>query len=275
MTGILDSHVHLWDPDRHSYPWLDSQVSLRRPFHPDDLDPGGHELTGLIVVEAGCRPDHALAEVAWIESLALRWPVIRAMVAQAPLEDGPAAIAALAGRPFVVGVRRNVQDEQPGFMTGAGFVAGVGALAETDLPFDACVREHQLPELAQLVDRNPAVTFVLDHVGKPDIRQRRRAPWFEDLADLARRANVVAKLSGLTTEADKDRWRTAEIRPYLLHSLDVFGPDRCLYGSDWPVATLATTYPRWLELILDTIADLPSGAQTAVLSGTAQRVYRL
>ena len=276
MTALLDAHVHVWDPTRLDYPWLAAEEALRRPFGPADLDTGTYRLAGMVVVEAGVRTDLAAAEVSWIEALAARSPSpsVRGVVAQAPLEYGPDASASLSG-PFVLGVRRNVQDEPPGFLSEPAFVAGVAALAGRGFTFDACVREHQLRELIGLVDRVPEVTIVLDHLGKPNVRERRHQPWFDDLADLARRPNVVTKLSGLTTEADLDSWRPEDVLPYLRHAIEVFGPDRCLYASDWPVATLATSYARWVEVVLDAIADLPADAHAAVLAGTAERVYGL
>jgi L-fuconolactonase len=286
VSHLIDSHVHVWDPARLEYPWLANVPALGGPHGLADLDPDARGLAGLVVVEAGCSPQQALAEVAWVESLAASWPVIRGMVAHAPLELGPEALIGFLphlaeGKGIVVGVRRNVQDEPAGFLTASAFVAGVSGLAEFDLPFDACVREHQLRELIELVDRTPAVV-VLDHLGKPDIRTHGRSAqpqrshaWFADVTDLARRPNVVAKLSGLTTEADRDGWRDSDLRPYLLHAIEVFGPDRCLFGSDWPVATLATTYERWRDFVEGTIADLSSAARAAILSGTAERVYRL
>jgi L-fuconolactonase len=212
--------------------------------------------------------------MAWIEDIALERPAVLALVAQVPLEKGLVALEATMGHPLVSGVRRNVQDEAPGFMLTPGFVAGVGGLGTLGLPFDACVREHQLRELGRLVERNPGVTFVLDHLGKPDVRRRRREPWFRDLAALALHPNVFAKLSGLTTEADWQDWQPADVLPYLRHAIDVFGPERCMYGSDWPVATLATTYARWVDVVREAVADLPLREQTAVLIGTAERVYQ-
>jgi L-fuconolactonase len=284
---VIDTHVHLWDATLLAYPWLASEPALGPRYGIADLGSEGDRLAGLVVVEAGCRPDLALAEVAWIRSLAARWPVIRGMVAQAPLERGPQGLADLAGDRVgvgghVVGVRRNVQDEAPRFLVQDRFVAGVNALAELSLPFDACVREHQLRELAELADRAPTVVIVLDHLGKPDIRRHAAAAqprsthaWFADLASLAQRENVVVKLSGLATEADHGQWRERDIEPYLTHAIEVFGPERCLYGSDWPVATLATTYQRWRSLIEAVIAVLPATARADILAGTAQRVYRL
>ena len=121
----------------------------------------------------------------------------------------------------------------------------------------------------------PDVTFVLDHVGKPDIRAGLAEPWRSDIASLAKRPNVFCKLSGLTTEADHESWTEEQIRPYLLHAIDAFGPSRCMYGSDWPVVTLATTYGRWLELVLDVVSDLSTAERGSVLSTTAAAVYGL
>ena len=184
-----------------------------------------------------------------------------------------ASLAAAARHPLTVGVRRNVQDEAAGFMLARPMVEGVRQLADHRLPFDACVRDHQIKELIGLVDRCPEVTFVLDHLGKPAIRQRRVQPWFGDVAALAKRPNVVAKLSGLTTEADHGRWQAAQILPYLQHAIEVFGPQRCMFGSDWPVATLASTYRQWVDLVVDAASDLSAGEFSAIFNDTARRIY--
>lgn len=273
---MIDSHLHLWDPAVHEYPWLADEPDLDRAFGPSQVDAGRHDIDGFVVVEAGCR--RGQAELGWLGRLAMTWPRMRGIVAQAPLELGQAVaplLAELAQHPLTVGVRRNVQDERAGFMLAEPMVAGIRLLAVHGLPFDACVREHQLRELAELVDRCPEVIFVLDHLGKPAVAQHRRQPWLDDLASLARRPNVVAKLSGLTTEADHVRWRPADIVPYLSHALEHFGPARCMFGSDWPVATRATTYERWVELVLGVAAELPDVERSAIFAGTAVRVYGL
>jgi L-fuconolactonase len=286
MTRLVDAHLHLWDPSAQDYPWLAGQDALRRAFLPSDVDtagigpddPDGVTLGGVIVVEAGARPDHAAAELAWIEKLAASWPLIRAVVAQAPLELGAAAepvIAELAAHPLVTGVRRNAQDEPPGFLTRPDFVAGVTMLADAGLSFDACVRHHQLAELVRLVDLCPGVTFVLDHLGKPNIREGRWRPWHQDLARLATRDNVYAKLSGLTTEADPHRWQPNDIARYLTQALEVFGPTRCMFGSDWPVATLATDYRRWVDIVLGVLGGYAEPGRQAVLNGTVTQVHQL
>ncbi len=272
--ALIDTHLHLWDPQALPHPWLAGEPALDRTFLPADLDTGAHAIAGFIFVEAGA--ENGAAELAWVSRLARRWPALRGVVAHAPLELGADAaplLAQVASNALTVGVRRNVQDEPAGFMLSESFVAGVRLLGDRGLPFDACVRERQLRELAQLVDRCAEVTFVLDHLGKPGIAHGRQQPWRDDLSALARRPNVVAKLSGLTTEADPRRWTAQDIAPYLGHALTEFGPDRCMFGSDWPVSTLATTYQRWVDVVLHVIDGLASDERAAIAAGTARRVY--
>lgn len=261
-----------------AYPWLAGAPALNRDYDPTDLGPARHLLSGAVVVEAGRADDQWLAEVEWVESLAADWPFIVGMVAHAPLENrGRRAeqLAELGRHSLVVGVRRNIQDEGRGFALGRDFVAGVESLAEYGFPFDLCVRHWQLVEVTELVRRLPEVTFVLDHCGKPAVAQRLLEPWRSDIARMAELSNVVCKLSGLTTEADHRTWRTGDIEPYVRHALDVFGPDRCLFGGDWPVATLATPYERWRDLVARCGDSLSDMGVAAIAAGTAVRVYRL
>jgi predicted TIM-barrel fold metal-dependent hydrolase len=271
---VIDSHLHQWDPAALDYPWLAGEPALQRSFLLSDLDTGCYQVDGFIVVEAGCQDGPT--ELDWLTRLAESWPLITGVVVQVPVELGPPAAALLAQaarHPLTVGVRRNVQDERDGFMLAPPMVEGVRQLAGHRLPFDACVREHQIKELTALVDRCPEVTFVLDHLGKPAISHRRVQPWFDEVAALAKRSNVVAKLSGLTTEADHEHWQPVEILPYLRHAIEIFGPQRCMFGSDWPVATLATAYDRWVDLVVEATTDLTGAECSAIFSDTAQRIY--
>jgi L-fuconolactonase len=275
---LVDAHLHLWDPARLEYPWLAGIPQLHRRFGPADLDTGGHLLTGVVFIEAGRRDDQALAEVAWVEQLAAHWPVLQAVVAHAPLERGERCrrqLAELSRHRLVTGIRRNLQDEPAGFALAGDFVAGVRLLAGFGFSFDLCVRHRQLPEVTELVAAVPEVTFVLDHLGKPPVASGQLDPWREDLSRLAGHPNVVCKLSGLATEADHQRWQVADVLPYLACALAEFGPERCLVGGDWPVATLATSYQRWLDTVAGAISGLADEQQRAVLAGTATRVYRL
>jgi L-fuconolactonase len=247
---------------------------LHRRFGPESLPDGRQRY---VFVQADCRAEETWAEIAWIDELAQRTPIV-GIVSYAPLHEGAAArpeLERLAAHELVVGVRRLLQGEPESLLRSAELATGVSMLAELGLTFDACVTHEQLPAVTALAARCPDVTIVLDHLGKPDVARGRLDPWRADLAALAENPNVVCKLSGLTTEADHDAWTPDDLRPYLEHALACFGPERCLVGSDWPVATLATSYERWFEVLLEFLADLPSPAREAILSGNASRVYGL
>ncbi|MEV6643808.1 amidohydrolase family protein [Amycolatopsis sp. NPDC051371] len=264
MTAVLDSHVHFWDPRRLRYPWLDDVARLDRPFTPD-LFPVRHDV---IVVEAGRVAADAVAEIAWMRREAQRHPWIRGIVAHADLEN-PAEAGRFADDPFVVGVRRNVQDEAPGFLQREDFRTGVALLGEAGLPFDACVRAHQLPELTALAEACPQTTIVLDHLGKPSPGGPGYGEWRGALRRLARHGNVRCKLSGLATETAPGTARSLVVDA-LEEALDAFGPDRCLYGSDWPVMTLATDLEAWLDAVHAALGGHPA---EAVLRHNAEKTY--
>ncbi|MFF7159396.1 amidohydrolase family protein [Streptomyces sp. NPDC008139] len=275
-TPLIDSHVHFWNPRHLTYPWLSGIPALDRQRSPSDLLNDLPETVEAVFVEAGRTPDQAGQEVEWARGLARTRPWIRGAVAHVSLDDSaeaPEAIRRYASDPFVVGVRHNIQDELPGFTTGLDFRAGVRLLGEAGLPFDACVREGQLGELADLAVVCPQTLIVLDHVGKPSVPDPDPS-WRPALRRLARQDNVVCKLSGLATESTPGTAATALIA-VLREALEVFGPGRCLYGGDWPVMTLATTYGAWLELVRTAIADLPASDRDAVLRTNAVSTYRL
>lgn len=279
MTGsppIVDAHLHLWSPGRLTYPWL-RRTSLDRPFLPGDLDTGRHTVSRFVAVQAGCLPGQSAAEVSFVRDLARTFPRLRGLVAHARLEAGLAAgprIRELGSDPFVVGVRRLLQDD-PGLAASEGFVTGVRLLADHDLPLDACIRYQQLGEIARLAGQCPEIVIVLDHLGKPEHDPSALKAWSAGLAEVAARPNTVCKLSGLVTERGFAGATADTVRPALLTAVDTFGPQRCLFGSDWPVLTEVSAYERWADLVLDAISDLPPEQQAAILGGTATRVYRL
>ena len=274
---VLDAHQHAWDPRRFPYPWLAAHPPLDRSFSPRDLDPGGAPLAGRVLVEADCRPDQAAAETAWLLDLARADPTVMGVVAAVPLDRGAEVgrrIEELAAEPLVVGVRRLLQDEPAGFALRAGFVAGTRLLAAAGLVSDLCVREWQLAEVTKLVRACPEVTFVLDHLGKPAVAARPAEPWVSDLAMLAELPNVTVKLSGLATEAPPGT-PLQHCLPYLRHAVDCFSPERCLFGGDWPVSTLATTYGDWYRTVRSAVADLDPAERAGIMAGNARRVYAL
>jgi L-fuconolactonase len=279
---IVDAHVHLWEPTQFARPWLDALPTLNRPFGLADFQQQTNELpiTGMVFVETDVAAPYALREAQWVVALAQSEPRLQGVVAAARLEDGPRvrpALEALASLgPLVKGVRRNLQDERdPAFCLRPGFVEGVRLLAAYGFSFDICIRHDQLPAVTNLVRQCPAVAFVLDHLGKPAIGKGQLDPWRDQLATLATLPDVACKLSGLVTEADWRRWQPEELAPYVAHALAVFGPRRVLFGGDWPVVTLASTYQRWVETLDALTVHLSAGERRQLWGENARRWYRL
>jgi len=280
MLSLVDSHVHFWDPGRLRYDWLTGLPPLNRPYLPDHVPPGGADWTveALVFVQADCAPEQGQLEVDWVTALAGADRRLRGIVAFAPLEQGAAVrpvLEALRQYPLVKGVRRLIQSEPLGFSLQPNFVSGVQLLAEYGLTCDLCLLPPQLRDVIGLVQQCPQVNFVLDHLGKPGIKQHLLDPWRQDLAELAALPNVVCKVSGLVTEADWQSWTAADLQPYLEHALSVFGPARLMFGSDSPVATLAAAYARWVETLLDATRSLSHAEQASLFGLNAARFYRL
>ena len=271
---VIDAHVHLWDPGRLRYSWLDG-TELDRLIDASTLRAASGTVTDFVVVQADCADTQGLAEVEWLVEQSGELPGLRGIVAFAPLERGAEVrdyLDALRAIPSVVGVRRLIQDERPGFAVADRFLDGVAALADFELTFDVCVRSGQLGEVIELVSRTPDVQFVLDHVGKPRIGAD-PSRWRLQIAELAARRNIVCKLSGLMTEIVSGPTGVEAVEPFLSYALAEFGPDRCLFGSDWPVMTAAATYSEWLDVVIRLVPG--EDERRAVMAGTAERVYEL
>jgi len=278
---VIDAHVHLWDPGRFHYPWLDGIPALRRPFLPADYTAacGPVPVGAMVFMQCETAFAQAMDEARWVSVLAQQEPRLQAIVPWAPLEQGKGScgyLEELARLPLVKGVRRLIQPESdPGFCLQPGVVEGVQELARFGFSFDLCISHRQLPNTIRLVRQCPAVTFILDHIGKPDIKNRLRHPWEQELRELARLPNVVCKLSGLVTEADLAQWTPQDLKPYLDHVLDCFGFDRVLFGGDWPVVTLASAYPRWVAALEWAVAGCTAGDQANLFWNNAARIYRI
>jgi L-fuconolactonase len=279
----VDSHVHFWDRRRFHYDWLaDAGPALDREFLPEDLATERAPLVqvrpgGFVFVQADCRDEEGFDEVEWVHRLADSGADVLAVVAHAPLDRGagcaPMLEHLIRTAPLVSGVRRLLQDEPPGFVTDRSLVAGIRLLSQHGLAMDLCVRQPQLDEVVDLVDRCPDVLFVLDHLGKPSVTADDFGPWAAAVTRLAERPQVRCKLSGLMSEAPAGRRTTGALRPWLEHALTAFGPSRCMFGSDWPVLSSVGSYHQWCETVLEVVAELPDEDRTSVLSGTATATY--
>jgi len=278
---IVDTHVHFWDPRRLAYPWLAAVPALNRAFLPQDYRTQAllPNVEKLVFVECGGDPAGSLDEARWVAGLAAAEPRLRGIVARAALEQGTRVrddLAALAQIPLVVGIRRNLENEtDPEFCVSTDFIAGVRELPTFDFSFDICVRHHQLPAVIELVRRCPEVRFVLDHCGKPAVRERMLDPWRHHIRQLAALPNAQCKISGLLTEADLAGWRPPDLEPVMLHVLESFGPERVMLGSDWPVLRLASHHERWFEALEHCLTGIPDESRRRLYHANGEAFYRL
>jgi L-fuconolactonase len=275
---LIDSHVHFWDPGDLEYPWLTDLPALRRQFGPGDYLAGsqGVPVSAVLFVEANPLPSQGLAEARRVERLAASHPWIAGIVAFADL-TAPSAAAALeeiSRIPLVRGVRHNIQGNPPGFCLQAGYVNGVREAGQRGLVVDLCATHDQLSEVIELVDRAPATRFVLDHCGKPAIRDQSLDPWRDDIARLAERENVFCKVSGLLSEA-RPGSGTRDLLPYAGHVVEKFGTGRVLYGSDWPVLTLAGSHAGWYDFTRSLTSGWSEDEARGFYHENARRAYSL
>jgi L-fuconolactonase len=276
-THIIDSHVHFWDRSTLEYRWLDEEQSHLAMDHlPEHLRAAGGDVDGLVFIQADCRDDQGFDEASWMHDLADQGVPVLAVVAHAPLETDAAtrSLDRLTTLPRVRGIRRLLQDEDAGFAVDPRFVDGVRQLAAYDFTFDLCIREHQLRECLELTARVPEVTFILDHLAKPNVSAGNNfGEWSVLIDELASRPNVRCKLSGLGNEAQPQDRTMSAFRPWVEHAIAAFGAARCMYGSDWPVLTLATSYLDWLQIISTIASELPVNEGNLIMSGTALKTY--
>ena len=272
----IDAHHHFWHYSPAEYDWIDDPMaSIRRDFLPSDLAPAIASANIDAVVSVQAR--QTLAETETLLAHATAHPWIAAVVGWVPLID-PAVgdlLDRLAADTTLKGVRHVLQAEPDAYMDRTDFNAGLAQLRPRNLAYDILILHHQLPAAIRLVDRHPDQVFVLDHIAKPPIRNRELQPWARDLVELARRPNVSCKLSGVVTEADYAAWNYEQILPYLEAALAAFTPVRLMFGSDWPVCRVATTYLDWVRTVERFAASLTAAEREALFHSTAARAYRL
>ncbi|HEV2918307.1 MAG TPA: amidohydrolase family protein [Actinomycetota bacterium] len=281
-TLRVDAHHHLWDPGRRAYPWMDESVAaIRRPFGVADLDaaagPEGFEATIAVQAVSSLEETEELLDVAATSGR------VAGVVGWVDLADPEVAatLAALRDRPggrALVGVRHQVHDEpDPDWLLRDRVLDGLAAVAAAGLVYDLLVRERELPAARVVAERLPELTLVVDHLAKPRIREGAMEPWAGDLAALARHPNVACKVSGLVTEADWTAWTPAQLVPYVAHAAEVFGPERLLFGSDWPVCLLAAGYAEVVAAASEALdrAGFGRAEREAVFGANAHRLYRL
>lgn len=277
MADRIDAHHHLWRYRAADFPWIGENMDeLKRDFVPADLGPelAGAGIHGTVVVQA-CQ---SLDETEWLLSVAKDSKFIRGVVGWAPLSSSafPECLERLRTGAILTGLRHIIQDEpDPHFMQREDFNRGISAIADTGLVYDLLVFEKQLPSALEFVDRHPRQIFVLDHIGKPRIKDALIEPWRSNIFEMARRENVYCKLSGMVTEAEWSNWSIENLRPYFDAILEAFGPSRLMAGSDWPVCLLASGYGAWFETLDKLTASLSESERELIFGAVASDVYHL
>lgn len=278
--SIVDSHFHLWDKNNLHYPWLEKVPPLDQSFLLSELLEATKNLhvESFIFIQSECDHAQSMDEVRWVAKLAERDARIRGMVAYAPLEEGVAAIPyldALKEFPLVKGVRRILHAEADDFCMQQQFVEGVQLLAQYNLSFDVSAYPRQLPAVIQLVKQVPEVKFILDHLGRPTVSAGQSQAWEENLTQLAALPNVWCKISGLLSEINQEIWRSDKFKPYIFHAIEVFGIDRIMFGSDWPMVNLGGSYSHWVHTLNDLIHHAPEKEWHKLFYENARQCYRL
>jgi L-fuconolactonase len=274
---VIDAHHHLWQYNDRDYVWMSGEMNaLRRDFLLPDLEQVAREsaIEGTVAVQARQTID----ETEWLLGMASTHRLLQGVVGWVPLckPDVAGYLEHFASNSKLKAVRHVLHDEPDDFfMLRDDFNYGVGLLQRFGIAYDILIFERHLPQTLEFVDRHPGQVFIVDHIAKPKIKAGELSPWKENVLELAKRDNVYCKVSGMATEANWKAWTPEQLRPYFDIILASFGPERLMFGSDWPVLTLAGSYRRWAETFRSWISELAPAEQDQMARGTAIRAYRL
>lgn len=281
VTERTDAHHHVWDLSVRDQPWITgiAMRPLRRTFRPADLQAlaASNAVTTTVLVQTIPAAEETPELLAVADGSDLVAGVVGWVDLTAP--DVADRIATLQAEPTgdrLVGIRHPLQNEpDPDWITRPAVLRGLGAVAAAGLTYDLLILPHQLPAVLSAVQSVPELRFILDHGAKPPIRTRQTEPWATEIRRLATNPNTACKLSGLVTEADWTNWTVQTLRPYADVLIDAFGPQRLMFGSDWPVCLLAATYEQVAAAAEELSAELNTAERAQVFSGTANTWYRL
>ena len=277
MTDRIDAHHHFWHYDPAEYGWIgDEMAAIRRDFLPADLkreiDAAG--VDGVVSVQAR----QTVEETEWLLGMAGQNPFIRGVVGWVPLVSPQAGgeLERFAADANLKALRHVLHDEpDDNYMLRDDFNAGVALLKDFNLAYDILIFERHLPQTIEFVDGHPEQVFIVDHIAKPRISRNEVSPWRENIQELAKRRNVYCKISGLVTEADWKAWTAKQLKVYVDVVLSAFGPERTMFGSDWPVCLVACKYARWHGIVSGFVSSLSRDEQERILGGTAIEAYNL
>ena len=274
---IVDSHHHYWQYNPVEYDWIDDSMKvIRTDFLPEKLEQTIREagIDGVISVQAR----QSVEETDLLINMAHQNKFMKGVVGWLPLiqDDIETYLEKYSGEVILKGLRHVVQGEpDPEFILRNDFNRGISLLKKYSLVYDILIVERQLPNTIRFADQHPDQVFVLDHIAKPLIDRNELSPWKENIRELSKRENVSCKISGMVTEADFTNWTPEQLLPYFDVILNAFGPDRLLFGSDWPVCLVATSYKNWADLVRKNISTFSETEQAKIMGENAVRIYDL
>ncbi|MEM6830740.1 MAG: amidohydrolase family protein [Bacteroidota bacterium] len=274
---VIDSHQHFWNYDPSKHTWMSDEMEvIKKDFTPEMLSEifQQQEIDGCVAVQA----DQSEGETDFLVSLASQNSFIKGVVGWVDLRASNLGdrLAHFKKFPVIKGFRHVVQDEpDPNFMLGKAFQNGIELLGQYDFTYDILIFPNQLPAAISLSKTFPEQPFVLDHIAKPLIKERKLEEWESHIRELAASPNVSCKVSGMVTEADWSQWEYEHFVPYLEVIFDAFGVDRIMYGSDWPVCLLAAEYEKMKAIIDQFISGFDEAQKKAIMGGNAERFYKL
>jgi predicted TIM-barrel fold metal-dependent hydrolase len=288
---IIDTHQHLWDLKKFRLPWLKKNEALNRSYVMDDYLAAVGELA-----KSPLRPAAKVVKAVYMEvdvDPAQQAEEAEHLIARCREGGTPTVAAVISGRPaspdfgmylkpfrdsrYIKGVRQVLHTDAtlPGYCLGKAFIQGVQVLGKLGLSFDLCMRNADLPDAARLIDACPDTRFILDHCGNADVQAKERTRWKKDMAEVAKRKNIVCKVSGFIASAKKGEWSAEDLAPVVNHTLEVFGPDRVMFGGDWPVCTLAASFAQWVDALRAVVKERRAEEQRKLFHDNAAKFYRL
>ena len=277
---IVDTHQHLWDLDLFRYAWLQQLPDLNRSFRMNDYlaATNGLAIEKSVHLEADVDEPFMFDETMHLLRLAdCADNPLEGVVARGRPEskEFKTYVEKIAGHPKLRGIRRVLHTRPDDLGQSETFIENICSLAGYGLSFDICVLARQLPIAIRLVSQCPDVTFILDHCGVPQVRDKILNPWRSLIREIAKFPNVFCKISGLIAYADPNNWTAEDLRPYVDHAIECFGWDRVMFGSDWPVCTLSASYRQWVDVLLSLTRSAGEVNQKKLFHDNAIRVYRL
>jgi predicted TIM-barrel fold metal-dependent hydrolase len=279
---IVDTHQHLWDLKKFKLPWIENGSHLDRSFVSSDYVKAveGLNVVHSVYMEVDVEASQQQAEAECVLDICRRGdtPMVAAVISGRPASDGFANyIKPFKDVAFIKGVRQVLHGDgtKAGYCLQKEFIQGIQLLGELGKRFDICIRPGELSDAAKLIDACPGTRFILDHCGNADVRRKDQTQWKKDIAEVARRKNVVGKVSGIVVNAEPGKWGPDDLAPVVKHTLEAFGPDRVMFGGDWPVCTKAATYKQWVEALKAIVKDRKAEEQRKLFHDNAVRFYGL